>query len=73
MSWDYPLKWRGNRVFPKSDHSSDVIHVLTKELQRLAVDILLLHCKVTNIISEKNMFQYIEYQDTSGKKVKLLW
>lgn len=31
---------RGNRVFPKSDHSSDVIGVLKRELNRLNVDIL---------------------------------
>lgn len=30
---------RGNRVFPKSDHSSDVIKVLEKELERLQVKI----------------------------------
>lgn len=32
---------RGNRVFPASDHSSDVIKVLEKELKRLNVDIRL--------------------------------
>ena len=32
---------RGNRVFPESDHSSDVIKVLEKELRRLNVDIRL--------------------------------
>ncbi|MCR5701241.1 MAG: NAD(P)/FAD-dependent oxidoreductase [Lachnospiraceae bacterium] len=32
---------RGNRVFPASDHSSDVIKVLEKELKRLDVDIRL--------------------------------
>ena len=61
---------RGNRVFPTSDHSSDVIHVLTRELQKLEVDILL-HCKVVNVIAQDNQFQYVEYQDSSGKKVKL--
>lgn len=30
---------RGNRVFPESDHSSDVIRVLTRKLQILDVDI----------------------------------
>lgn len=30
---------RGNRVFPISDHSSDVIKVLENELERLAVDV----------------------------------
>lgn len=32
---------RGNRVFPESDHSSDVIRVLQKELQRQGVSIRL--------------------------------
>lgn len=37
-----PLKVeRGDRVFPKSDHSSDVIAALTKELKRLQVTIVL--------------------------------
>lgn len=30
---------RGNRVFPESDHSSDVIGVLVRELNRLSVEI----------------------------------
>ena len=32
---------RGGRVFPASDHSSDVIRALEKELKRLSVEILL--------------------------------
>ena len=32
---------RGNRVFPLSDHSSDVIKVLSRELHRLSVDVCL--------------------------------
>lgn len=37
-----PLKTeRGERVFPASDHSSDVIAALQRELKRLGVDILL--------------------------------
>lgn len=31
---------RGNRVFPESDHSSDVISVLVRELHRLGVEIV---------------------------------
>ena len=38
---------RGNRVFPVSDHSSDVIRVLEDELKRLGVDI----CKSTPVKS----------------------
>jgi hypothetical protein len=37
-----PLKIeRGQRVFPKSDHSSDIIKVLENELRRLGVKVLL--------------------------------
>ncbi len=42
---------RGNRVFPASDHSSDVIKVLEKELKRLKVDILL-NTRVDGLIIE---------------------
>lgn len=44
---------RGNRVFPESDHSSDVIGVLKRELNRLSVKILL-NTKVTAIICEND-------------------
>ena len=36
---------RGNRVFPVSDHSSDVIGALTKELHQLGV-LIHLHTEV---------------------------
>lgn len=41
---------RGGRVFPLSDHSSDVISVLTTKLKRLNVDILYNH-EVVDIIT----------------------
>ena len=40
---------RGNRVFPKSDHSSDVIGALNRELKRLSVDVRL-NTEVKDII-----------------------
>ena len=40
---------RGNRVFPESDHSSDVIGALNRELKRLSVDVRL-NTKVKDII-----------------------
>ncbi len=43
---------RGNRVFPTSDHSSDVIKALEKELRRLSVDILL-NTRVKELITDK--------------------
>lgn len=56
---------RGNRVFPMSDHSSDVIAGLTKELNQLGVEIYL-HTGVKQIVG-KECFEYIELQN--GKKV----
>ena len=40
---------RGNRVFPESDHSSDVIGALNRELKRLSVDVKL-NTEVKDII-----------------------
>ena len=45
---------RGNRVFPVSDHSSDVIKVLEKEMKRLGVTIRL-NTKVKSLIVDKNV------------------
>lgn len=56
---------RGNRVFPASDHSSDVIAALTKELQQLGVHIHL-HTAVKEIVG-KEKFEYLRLQD--GEKV----
>ena len=44
---------RGNRVFPVSDHSSDVISVMTTKLKRLGVEILL-NSEVMDIIVDTN-------------------
>lgn len=50
---------RGNRVFPESDHSSDIIHALKHELEQLGVeihfctevkDVLVEHEKFTGIV-----------------------
>ena len=57
---------RGNRVFPVSDHSSDVIAGLTRQLQQLGVEIHL-HTTVKKIIG-KDKFAYIELQNR--KKVE---
>ncbi len=56
---------RGNRVFPVSDHSSDVIAGLTRELQQLGVEIHL-HTAVKKIVG-KDKFEYVEL--ASGQKV----
>lgn len=57
---------RGNRVFPVSDHSSDVISGLTRELHNLGVEIHL-HTEVKRIVG-KEQFEYLELKN--GTKVK---
>lgn len=57
---------RGNRVFPVSDHSSDVIGALTRELHRLGVEIHL-HTAVKKMVG-KERFEYLELEN--GKKVE---
>ena len=52
---------RGNRVFPVSDHSSDVIATLSKALKDVGVEVKL-HTKVAKILSE-------EYVDENGQTV----
>ena len=53
---------RGNRVFPLSDKSSDVISVLSKELKNLGVD-LLLKTQVSKVIIDKNRFVGVNLKD----------
>lgn len=53
---------RGNRVFPVSDHSSDVINALAKEIKRLNV-IINLNTKVKNIIISDNEVKGITLSD----------
>lgn len=59
---------RGNRVFPQSDHSSDVIAALKKELQRLHVTICL-HTRVQSIqcIDSEEIRRVVSVVDYSGK------
>ncbi|KAB1439426.1 NAD(P)/FAD-dependent oxidoreductase [Candidatus Galacturonibacter soehngenii] len=57
---------RGNRVFPVSDHSSDVINALGKELQKNGV-IVNLKTKVKNIIIEEGQAKGLCLDN--GKKV----
>ena len=57
---------RGNRVFPVSDHSSDVIAGLTRELRNLGVEIHL-YSEVTKVVG-KEKFECIELKN--GQKVK---
>ncbi len=51
---------RGQRVFPVSDHSSDVIKVLAAELQRLGVNIHY-NCEVNSLSFENGSFSGLIY------------
>ncbi len=56
---DCPLKIeRGERVFPVSDHSSDVIKALAKKMQQLGVEVRL-HAEVKDLISEEGCIKGI--------------
>ncbi len=57
---------RGNRVFPVSDHSSDVIKVLEKEMRRLGV-VICLNTKVKSLIIEKNICKGVEIVNKKEK------
>lgn len=60
---DCPLKIeRGQRVFPKSDHSSDIIKALERELKRLGVRVML-HREV-----QKVFVRPLEKQTENEKK-----
>lgn len=52
---------RGNRVFPVSDHSSDVVSGMTQELKRLGVSIHL-RTTVKNVYGAEH-FSHIELED----------
>ncbi|MGF0034217.1 NAD(P)/FAD-dependent oxidoreductase [Bariatricus sp. SGI.154] len=57
---------RGDRVFPESDHSSDVIRAMEKEMKRLGVDIYL-YTRVLNVHAQNGRFLDVELAD--GTKV----
>ncbi len=62
---------RGERVFPRSDHSSDVIHTLQQELQKQRVDVRL-HTEVTNVLVKEKEVEEIESKENITKiKVEL--
>lgn len=55
---------RGNRVFPVSDHSSDVIRTLEQSLRKLQVRICL-HTKVKDLVVKENRVQGVMLTDGS--------
>lgn len=58
---------RGNRVFPVSDHSSDVIRALSKELSNLDVEINL-NSEVVDIITMDNCVRAVGVKNRNNKK-----
>lgn len=57
---------RGERVFPESDHSSDVIAALSKEMRRLGVDVSL-YTEVKKILTNEDGVTGVLLSD--GKKI----
>jgi len=53
---------RGNRVFPVSDHSSDVIATLTRALKDVGVEVKL-HTKVTKLLTEEDVIKGVVLED----------
>lgn len=60
---------RGNRVFPESDHSSDVISALSRELKRFGVTVELFS-EVTGIKTENNRFDGVQVKNTNTGRTK---
>lgn len=58
---------RGDRVFPESDKSSDIIRALEKELNKRGVEIIL-NNEVEEIISDNNKITAVKLKD--NKKIK---
>lgn len=56
---------RGNRVFPVSDHSSDVIATLTKALKDVGVEVKL-YTKVTKLLTEEQVITGVVLEDNTA-------
>lgn len=57
---------RGNRVFPISDHSSDVIRALEREMKKVGVKVCL-NTEVKSVEAEKGKFNKVVLKDTTKK------
>lgn len=62
---------RGNRVFPESDHSSDVIFALHKEMKKLHVNIML-DTEVVEVLQEDGAFSGVKAVSRPSKEKKLI-
>lgn len=58
---------RGNRVFPVSDHSSDIVRALQREMDRLGVCVNL-NSEITNIIADEAGFNSIQLK--GGERIE---
>lgn len=64
-----PLKVeRGNRVFPVSDHSSDIINALSRELRRLGVEVHL-NTEVKSVVTDSKTDTFSHVVLSNGNKV----
>ena len=59
---------RGNRVFPESDHSSDVISALSREMKKQGVNVLL-NTQAVSVNSKEGRFDSVEISSVSGRRV----
>lgn len=57
---------RGNRVFPISDHSSDVIRALEREMKKVGVKVCL-NTEVKSVEAEKGKFNKVVLKDTTAQ------
>ena len=55
---------RGNRVFPISEHSSDVIRALEREMKKVGVKVCL-NTEVKSVEAEKDKFNKVVLKDTT--------
>ena len=58
---------RGNRVFPSSDHSSDVIGALSRRMKQLGVKVEL-NTQVDEVIANNGEFSAVKLTDVYNKK-----
>ena len=61
---------RGNRIFPTSDKSIDVLNAFEKELKNRKVKIKV-NAKVTDIETQKNKVKCVHYMDDNGESKTL--
>lgn len=62
---------RGNRVFPESDHSSDVIGALSREMKKLHVDTWL-NAEVIEVMQKDGVFSAVKVKVLPSNEVKTL-